>query len=188
MQNEIQQNLEGNGNLQAGRDIHSTQNIAYTGPISRMGKLIEKFKQEYANDIRFNSMVEKLQEYCDKVDSDGGIIGVEEKLNAGDFQAFVKFAIETKEKFAKKLAKYTHFESAQQIFVYILADVYSRFNNYIDPMIKRKASESEIKAAIQEKIIDPITSMLEENVLELCADEINGTLYFLTGNCHIKWI
>jgi hypothetical protein len=54
-------------------------------------------------------------------------------------------------------------------------------------MIALNADLTEIKRAVQHEIIDPIEAMLGENVLDLYADEINGMLYFLTGNCHIRW-
>ena len=32
-----------------------------------------------------------------------------------------------------------------------------------------------------------IAECLGENILELYDDEIAGMLFYLTGNCHIKW-
>ena len=69
----------------------------------------------------------------------------------------------------------------------MLAEVYSRFHLAIAPMIAADAELGAINKAVQHEIIEPIQQMLEENVLELYADEINGMLYFLTGNCHIRW-
>ena len=58
---------------------------------------------------------------------------------------------------------------------------------HIIPLIKEGLSKTLINKAIQETIIDPIHHLLEVNILNLCSDEIHGMLYFLTGNCHLKW-
>ena len=40
---------------------------------------------------------------------------------------------------------------------------------------------------IDDKVIKPAIFVLGENVLKLLKEDINGMIYFLTGNCHIKW-
>jgi hypothetical protein len=40
---------------------------------------------------------------------------------------------------------------------------------------------------IKDEIINVLLQKLGENILEIYADSISGMLFFLTGNCHIKW-
>ena len=177
------------GGDQAGRDIDKSSTI-YVSQLNKptyMSTLIEKFKQEKKNNIVFNKTVEKLQHYCSDID-EGEIIGLDEKLNVANFEAYIEFAKTAKEQFSKKLAKYQHFESAQTIFVYLLAEIYSRFNTHVYILLKKDATQQEVSSAIQKHIVDPVKEMLEENILDILADEINGAIYFLTGNCHIKWV
>jgi hypothetical protein len=177
------------GRDQAGRDIINTSLEVQFPRKSYMTGLIERFKHEKENDIQFHAMLEKLQEYCSNIDTEGDeIVGLERKLSAGKFAGFVEFAKRTKEIFSKKLVKYQLYESAQTIYAYILADVFTRYHNHVYPLVQNAASESEIHKAVHENVIEPIQVILEENVLELFADEINGALYYLTGNCHIKWV
>jgi C-terminal domain 9 of the ABC-three component (ABC-3C) systems len=158
------------------------------GKPTYMSTLIERFKDEMTNDVVFRSMVEKLQHFCTQVDDGGEVAGLEAKLSAGEYGQFLEFARITKEQFSKKLTKYQFYESAQLIHAYVLADIYVLFNNKIYPLIKKGEPQATILSAIQELVISPVQDRLEENVLELFADEINGALYFLTGNCHIKWV
>ncbi len=169
--------------LQAGRDIYLTEPAKQT----HMGKLIEKFKYEKENDVIFNSMVEKLQHFCSQVDADE-VVGAEAKLLAGEYKDFVDFALKAKEQYSKKLASCQFYEAAQLIHACILAKIYTIYHNQIYPLIINGATQDIVLAAIQDRIVVPIENLLEENVLELYADEINGAIYYLTGNCHIKWV
>jgi hypothetical protein len=176
------------GGDQAGRDIVKTY-----GPqiprLSYMTRLVERFKHERENDIQFHQILDRLQDYCSNVDDQGAtVMGLDEKLGAGNFLGFSEFAKRTKEAFCKKLLKLQLYESAQIIFVHVLAEIYTRYYNFIYPLIQAKAPDQTIHETIHEKIVEPVHEMLEDNVLDLFADEINGAIYFLTGNCHIKWV
>lgn len=170
----------------AGRDINYY--YSHAGKLTLMSVLIERFKKERESDILFNSMIERLQAFCDKADEGDKIIGLEEKLLSGNYANYLAFAQKTKEQFSKKLTKYQFSESAQKILAYLLAEIYSLFNNHVYPLIQTGESQAVVLSAIQDKLIHPVKEMLEENVLEIFSDEINGALYFLTGNCHIKWV
>lgn len=176
------------GGDQAGRDlIKSTMELHFPKE-SYLRKCSERFKEEKKNDIQFNRILEKLQEYCSSIDVEGTYpVGLETKLTDGGFCSFYGFANRTKELFYKKLVKYQLYEAAQEIFHYVLADVYTRYHNLVYPLIQANAHKKDVLEAIHTQIIRPIQEDLEENVLELFADEINGAIYYLTGNCYIKW-
>ena len=177
------------GGDQASGDINKTYYNVQSPEPSYMTKLMDRFKHEKENDIQFHQMLDKLQEFCSSVDKDGTeVVGLDEKLAAGKFSGYIEFAKRTKEAFSKKLVKLQLYESAQTIFAYVLADIYTRYYNFIYPLVQSKALEKEIHQAIHEKIVKPIQELLEENLLELFADEINGAIYYLTGTCRIKWV
>lgn len=172
----------------AGHDvIKSTYNILNT-PTTRstMATLIEKFKYEKEHDIQFKKTIEKLEHYNRQAEGDE-IIGLEAKLRAAEYDAFIEFAEKTKELFTKKLAKHQFSESAQQIYAFLLAEVWDRYYRNVYPCIQQGFPQDQICKIIETQVLDHIKSLLEENVLELYADEISGMLSFLTGNCHVKW-
>jgi len=178
------------GGDQAGRDISKSTVFNYPvsfGCRSEIIRLAEKFRAEHAKNATFNRTIDKLEHYQTQVPDDP-LVGLEQKLEAAGYSAqHVEFGKKTKELFTKKLVEFELSESAQRIEALLLAEVYSRFHNIIAPMIAADADLAAINRAVQHDIIDPIQAMLEENVLELYADDINGMLYFLTGNCHIRW-
>lgn len=181
-------NQSGNlvGGDQAGGNISKTYNV-HAVQRTTMSALIEKFKAEMGRNEEFRQKIEKLEHYCKQIDNDE-IIGLEPKLEAGGQAALLDFAQRTKELFAKKLIRYQFSETGQQIHAYVLAEIYSRFHRHILPKIQKGLPAEAISDCVQKEVIDPVQGVLEENVLGLYADEINGMLYFLTGNCHIKWV
>jgi 2-oxoglutarate dehydrogenase complex dehydrogenase (E1) component-like enzyme len=179
-------NQEGNvviGN-QAGRDINI--NNATRKPTC-MSNLVEKLKEEMEGNQTFHEIIEELQRYRTAV-PDEKIQGLETKLEAGGRRDFLDFALLMKERFAKKLAKFEVYQSAQEIFVLLLAQIYTRFTNHVYPKILEHSDITVVNDLIQTKVVDPVEDMLEENELLIYADEINGMIYFLTGNCYIKWV
>ena len=83
--------------------------------------------------------------------------------------------------------KNEHSETAQLIYAFLLAKVYSSFQTNIYPRISEGLSEEFINQLVTEYIIKPLEDILGNNLLRIYDDEINGMIYFLTGNCHIKW-
>ena len=182
-------NVVENGDI-AGRDIHKPTTINI-GRVSFSGKsqlemLYEKLESEKNNSADFSEIVEELLHFkCYAANTE--IIGLEKKLENGDRLRYLKFAETVKEKFAKKLLKNEHSETAQYIYAFLLAKVYSRFQNNIYPRLSEGHSEDFINQLIDEFIIKPLEDLLGENLLHIYEDEINGMIYFLMGNCHIKW-
>ncbi len=176
---------------QAGGDIDKSVTNNFAAPSKTpemMLRFIEEFKRDYHNNTTVTTIIEELEHYKSTVDGEMEIQGLEAKLKAGGFDDYIPYAQGLKESFFKKLMKYEHYESAQNIYVFVLADVFVRFLNSVRPHILKNDPHDIIFQAVSDKVIDPLTERLGENVLKLYANEINGALYFLTGNCHIKWV
>lgn len=172
----------------AGRDLSKVYNYNFgISEHSTLKRLIEEFKKKEKEDAFFKGVVEKLEHYKKSVDDDDDVIGLEEKLDRGGYSDLLYYAKNVKEMFVKKLAKYQFNEAAQKIHAYFLSEVYTRFHRHVYSLIIAGQSKEIINHQIQKNIIDPILAMLDENVTELYAEEIDGMVYFLTGNCHIKW-
>ncbi len=185
--NTIEQKIEeGHNNQQAGRDIIINHN--YPQQDVKMKSLIEAYKQEQLENKEFNQVLEELEMYLNPVESElQNIIGLEKKLIDGHFEEQIDFAMRVKDLFYRKVERNRLSESAQKIFLYILADVFTKFHSTIFPLICNNTSHDIIMKKIDEEIINVISQKLGENVLDIYTDSIFGMIYFLTGNCHIKW-
>lgn len=167
----------------AGGDINKT--IIVPTDNTYLGDLYKRLQAEIDGNAQVRELIENLEHYTSRIPGD--TIGLEAKLTGGQRTDLLNFATRTKELFSKKLLKYQFFESAQKIYLFLLAQVYTRYHNNVYPLIQSNQPPATVNQAIQSQIIDPIEKMLGKNMLDLCSDEINGILYFLTGNCHIKW-
>jgi hypothetical protein len=177
------QSINGNSNQQAGRDIYN-----YPQTNSKMKELIKAYEQQCQNNETYNDLVEELNYFLNPVKNEAKkVIGLEQKLHNGKFDELMDFACEMKDKFSRKIEKHRLSKAAQEIFVYVLAEVMNLFQYKIYPYICAGNTHVLINEKIQDEIIDVITRKLEDNILDIYADSISGMIYFLTGNCHIKW-
>src|ERR1035437_8467344 len=132
-----QKNLQVAGS-NAGRDltIQNTVTISNSPTINtHPGKafiiqLVERYRKEKENNVVFRQTVEKLEHFQNQADA-GLILTLEEKLQQGGRGDLTRFALQTKEMFTKKLAKYSMYESAQEIHAFLLAEVYARYHEYV---------------------------------------------------------
>ncbi|MBC6112777.1 ABC-three component system protein [Pedobacter fastidiosus] len=148
--------------------------------------MAEEYKKESANDKVITEVVGKLQHFISNIDTE--FIGLEQKLINGGFQNELQFANLLKEQYTKYLASNNLSRASQKIHAFLLARIYVAFNMYVPEAINEGKSNSEIKDIILEKIVQPVEDVLGvDNVLELYQDDVMSMVYFLTGNCHIKW-
>ncbi|OAV70960.1 hypothetical protein Barb4_00989 [Bacteroidales bacterium Barb4] len=167
-----------------GRDDNSTNiNIIYERSMY-LQTLYEKFqKEKLDNKEDFQSF-----EDFDYIKSNKDVIGLEQKLKDGHRDVLIEYAKEVKERFHKKLLKTSQYSlAAQEINVYILFKIRACFMGEIYELICNDTSIQQINLLITERIIKPIMTELGLNIFQYTDDDIRGMIYFLTGNCHIKW-
>jgi hypothetical protein len=177
------------GNDIVGRDKHVTETV-FNFPSHEGCKYIEKLYRELGVEVQTDEdslkFIDDLEYYYLPVEGD--VQGLEAKLRAGDRTAMLKYGKEAKELFHKKLMKTSQFSLVgQRINLYLLSQVRSFYINKVYPLVCKHENMIVINNAIEEGIVRPLTSMLGSNELEFTPDEINGMLYFLTGNCHVQW-
>lgn len=154
---------------------------------TQMSHLMERFKRERENDEAFCGIIAKLQHYSTSTDGVGDVEGLTLKLGKAGYDNLLDFALRTKELFAKKLTEFQFSKSAQEMHCLLLAEIYTRFHHSVWPALCNGKCQEEVLALVQSEIIRPVSELLGENVLDIYSDELSGMLYFLTGNCHIRW-
>lgn len=182
--------------ITAGKNVSGRDTYDYTfvnhppvRSISYIESLTKKFKTEKDNNTAISDIIEELQHYKSQIDGENfQVQGLEKKLANGGFENIIPKAIEYKEKFSKKLVKHENSESAQEIFAYLLAEVKTNFDLHVYPLILRSVPINQINQTISDFVITPVQNELGENILRIYKDDINGMIFYLTGNCHIKWV
>lgn len=182
-------NLENSdvGDKFVGRDDKSV-NITYNSSnrSTYLQDLYDRYQKEKNDNPDFKELCEELDYFNSIIDQD--VIGLEEKLQQGGREKLISYALEVKERFHKKLMKTSQYsEIAQDINVYLLTKVRRGFIMDIHNLICDNESEDKINLLITERIIKPVQEDLGINLFRYNEDDIMGMLFFLTGNCHIKW-
>ena len=177
--------IGGDGDV-VGRDKiinnHSSSN-------TRLRRLFEALYNEVQNDEKLQNICEELNRYLTESDT----IGLEQKLIDGGFnENSILEATKQKEYFSKKLYKFQEYESAQYIYVDLLALIKANFEDYVYPLLQTKPSLLELNSELRSRIVDPIVNTLnndgsDDNILNLNVEEVKGMIFYLTGRCHIKW-
>lgn len=179
--------VEANGDIVVGVKKESNLKITIPAPDpEKIQKIIDHSKQLAANSPQYLDMLEQLSSYK-KPRPGRPILGLKGKLKAGNREDLYEDAEFYKDKFAQRLARYQFSNQAVAIHLYFLTQINERFSSKILPLIKDDFSTTAIDSAISDLIIQPFVSEVITADPTMNADIIRGMLYFLTGNCHIKW-
>ncbi|MFV0225490.1 hypothetical protein OBJ96_10375 [Empedobacter falsenii] len=173
------------GKFVGNNDNSNTFNNFYQSS-NYLEELYNKFQEEKLNNPDLAEFCEELDYYNSKIEGD--VLGLEEKLTQGNRERMIFFAKSAKEKFHKKLIKTSQYSQiAQDINISILAKVKTGFMMEVYTLICNDAPQETIDRLITERIIKPVKEELGKNLFRYDEEDIMGMIFFLTGNCHIKW-
>lgn len=164
----------------AGRDI--VKNVLPKP--SQLDHLSQAYKDEVTGDHFTFEFIDELKHYKTKKKERRDLA---KKLSDAGLSDYLEDAEELKELITKLIMKYQHYNSAQKIITFLLADVESIFNIDIKPKLHSDITVIEVKALIRTCIEIEISEKLGENVLEIYNRQISGMVFYLTGNCHLEW-
>lgn len=129
---------------------------------------------------------EKLQHYCNE-STDGDIRGLEVKLNAANRTDMLQIAARMKQEAAMLIMRFQTSPIAQDIITLVLCKIWNDFVLQVTPSIEAEAPRNTIDSLINEKVINPAITMLGDNDLMITDTDVLGLLFYLGGNCHIRW-
>jgi hypothetical protein len=181
---EIRNVTTGGGDF-AGRDLTKMQ---ITFSVGNLKELYKRFEEERRQNKRFNEILDELDVF-QRQKANETVVGLEAKLRAAKKpDELIEMAMELKEAYAKKLERNTLFESAQRINIYLLGYARTQFVTFVYPSIKNGCSDEMVNILMNQHVIQPMLNMLEGDTYGFTPQDIHGILYFLTGNCFIKWV
>lgn len=157
-------------------------------PESKLSKLYRRLKDEAADDQQLLDYIDQLAIYT-RVVQDEEVIGLDGKLTAADRSDQIEMAMRMKEQVYAQIRQTIFSRTCQTIYATLMAKIWEEFTSYVRPAITGGASRAEVDALINKHVIKPITAELD-NCIEydgIANTEVRGMLYFLTGNCHLRW-
>jgi hypothetical protein len=172
-------------NIAAGGDVVGRDKITNILPThTQMDLLSQKYVEEKSNQQITYVIIDELTHYSnEKYD----IRDLTEKLEDAGFSYLIEVGEELKEEVSKLIIRNQHYRSAQKIITYLLAEVESIFNAEIKSKLLGVREETALKLLFRTHLEKEIQTHLGDNVLEIFNRQINGMVYFLTGNCHLEW-
>lgn len=168
----------------AGRDVNKTYNSVREP--TAMAKLVEQYLAETNADKMLSAWTEKLEHFFSN-ETCSDIRGLEDKLNSSGRADLLKIALIRKQSAYKAIMKQQGSKSAQTIYTFLMAEIVVNFEQSVLPLVQAEASREAVDAAMLEKVISPALQMLESNPLMLDKMDIQGLVYFLAGNCYVRW-
>lgn len=182
-----QNNNNVTGDLVAGSKTENNNTFIVNLPAStnELGILYAKLKLDGIGDISGDRFCDKLQHYL-AARTDGDVRGLESKLKESDRLDQLEAATELKEFAAKAIMRRQTSLTAQRIFTIVLDELHTNFILTVTPAIQEGAGRREVDQCIQQ-VLQGTKSILGENVLEITSKDLLALLYFLGGNCHIRW-
>jgi len=172
----------------AGGDIVGGNKVTTITQIGQpqLARLYEKLRAASAAHPPSAEIADQLQHFC-TIDTDGDVRGLAEKLTSAQRTDLIRMASRLKEAAAKTIMKWQTSGVAQDILTLVLAQMFANFWQYATPAIQEGASRSAVDEIIGDKVLAPASEMLGDNDLMLSQQDLLGLLFFLGGNCHIRW-
>ncbi|MFM0553913.1 hypothetical protein P0D69_23470, partial [Paraburkholderia sediminicola] len=126
-----------------------------------------------------------LQHYMSAT-TDGDVRGLEAKLRDSGREDQIWSAKGLKERAFKSIMRHQTSRTAQRVYTILLSELHAAFTLTVTPVIQQGADRVAVDQCIS-AILQATKNMLGENVLEFDAMDLLALLYYLGGNCHIRW-
>jgi len=109
------------------------------------------------------------------------------KLEAGGRSFETKEAERRKERFAMALRRHAIQSSSLARYTRLMADVETRFKRHVMPAIAKGDDETKINKLVQTEVINAVVVNQLTETTDIDSAIVENALYYLTGNCHVRW-
>lgn len=157
----------------------------YNAQPTSLSHLYEILRDAEQASAHKSNIADQLQHYTATASFD--VRSLEVKLTEGERTDIIQEALLWKQRAAMLIARWQTSPVTQDIITHILSFIHTEFVQNIKPAIQAGQSRIAVEALISEKVLAPTNAMLGENDLQITPTDVLGLLYFLGGNCHIRW-
>ena len=182
-----QENNTAGGHI-AARDVIDVTVLPPTVPETVLGRLFKRMKEEAKEDQTLCEYIGELEVFTRTV-ADEEIVGLDSKLTAAGRTDQIDMALAMKEMVFSQLRQNVFSPTFQQIYATLLGKVFEEFETWVKPAILAGATRQDIDELVNGKVVRPIMSEVDQcgDYHGVATQTIRGMIYFLTGNCHIRW-
>lgn len=171
----------------AGRDVNVTISSPPV-PQTALGRLFTRMKQEAAEDQTLCDYIKELEVFTRTVENEE-VVGLESKLQAAGRKDQIDMATAMKELVFSQLRLNVFSPTFQQIYATLMGKIFEEFETWVKPAILKGQDRQAIDELVNTKVVRPIVAEVEPcgDYQGVAPQTIRGMVYFLTGNCHIRW-
>lgn len=155
-----------------------------TQAIAQMYLRILENKDNFLDDETYQETKNSL---CRYMTPKSNMKTLEEKLTEADRAELIEDAEELKEDTTKFVLMYEASNSSRYILTHILSTIASKHKAYIIPAIKMGKPRDVIDALIDNMVIGNALNIIDGTGKSITTERMYGLMYYLAGNCHIKW-
>lgn len=171
---------------QAARDINKITNNYAAQKFTAMTRVIQEYLAEQQQDARLDSAIAKVEHYLTKP-AEHDVRGLDQKLTSAGRTKELQIATLKKHRATQFIMLHQSSPAAQKIIGFLLAKILTAFESHVAPLIEQGAAPEVVDAAIHTQVLEPAWEFLELNPLEIDHTLLSGLVYFLGGNCHLRW-
>ena len=126
-----------------------------------------------------------IEDYAERSKTDRRDL-LQKLIDAGREHEYA-YANEAQHRFVRRYTKTGLLAAAREDHENLLSEIETRFITHVfHPLICKSAPDDDIRAALQEKVIDPLAGK-DIGETRFSARSVLSGLYFLTEQCHIQW-
>lgn len=168
------------GPVHIGDIIHNYQAIDESGFRKKVIACLQ-------NNDTVETCIEELATFMNKK-TEETTIGLEDKLTKAGYSDYLERAMETKEHFVKLLSKNLFSISFQKIIHAAIDEAISTFTYSIRPLIEADQPPSQVMAVISDVIFERLyRDIADITEFDFGKCTIEGLVFYLTGNCFLRW-
>lgn len=172
-----------------GRDAIGRDNITnhnhFSERRSQIDGWLERLSEEMLGNHEVRTFVESLQYYFQPQPYDD-VIGLEAKLDRSGRSTHKVSALRKKEAFAKLLAEWSAYPSAQEVIAYFLSKIETTFETEIVPLLTSEPT-GVIDTMVRDKLIMPVLDEMGCGPFMLNYANVAGMVYWLAEQCYVRW-
>lgn len=174
------------GSIHKKVDVHG--DIIITQPETALSRLYRDLREKAGDDEQLTEYIGQLQIFTRTVENEE-LAGLGEKLCAAGRQDQLDMAKAMKEMVYARLRENMFSRTFQTIYATLMGKIFEEFETYIKPAIARGADRAEIDELVHSRVVLPVVLELDQcpECSDAPAQTVRGMIYFLTGNCHIRW-
>jgi protein SERAC1 len=110
-----------------------------------------------------------------------------EKLTTAGRSYLVKEGERKKERFSMTLQRHIAQPAALAHYTRMMASIEARFNRHVARAIALNSPMDQVDQIVQRDVIDPVLETHHTAGADISAATVDNALYYLTGNCHLRW-